>query len=216
MPNVKISELPAITTPTTSDLVPVVQSGSTDKITRGNFLKNVDADMTSSDVTTNNVTSSKHGFAPKSPADATQFLNGAATPAFAAVKDSDLSTSDITTNDASTTKHGFVLKATAPSAGLRNVVAIDNGETVYKNAALFDATNPADLGSASPGSAMTAARRDHVHNTPAGGGTGNVYFPLEKAKGSADTPDDEFNSGTLDAKWTVVDGGSGTVDMLAS
>src|SRR5690349_21382145 len=110
MPNVKISELPAITTPTTSDLVPVVQSGSTDKITRGNFLKNVDADMTSSDVTTNNVTSSKHGFAPKSPADATQFLNGDTTPAFAAVKDSDLSTSDITTNNASTSKHGFLKK----------------------------------------------------------------------------------------------------------
>src|SRR5690349_18753533 len=110
MPNVKISELPAITTPTTSDLVPVVQSGSTDKITRGNFLKNVDADMTTSDVTTNNVSSTKHGYAPKSPADATQFLNGAATPAFAAVKDSDLSTSDVTTNNASTSKHGFLKK----------------------------------------------------------------------------------------------------------
>jgi hypothetical protein len=63
-----------------------------------------------SDVTTNDVTSSKHGFAPKSPADATKFLNGAATPAFAQVKDSDLSTSDITTNDASVSKHGFLKK----------------------------------------------------------------------------------------------------------
>jgi hypothetical protein len=63
------------------------------------------------DVTTLNVTSTAHGLSPKSPADATQFLNGAATPAYAAVKDSDLSTSDITTNDVSTTKHGFAPKA---------------------------------------------------------------------------------------------------------
>lgn len=70
-----------------------------------------ESDLSLSDVTTDNVSSTKHGFAPKSPADATQFLNGAATPAFAAVKDSDLSTSDITTNNVSTTKHGFVPKA---------------------------------------------------------------------------------------------------------
>lgn len=44
-----------------------------------------DAQLSLSDVTTNNVTSSKHGFVPKSPADATQFLNGGATPAFGAI-----------------------------------------------------------------------------------------------------------------------------------
>lgn len=43
----------------------------------------VDTFAAATDVTTNNVTSSAHGFAPKSPADATKFLNGAATPAFA-------------------------------------------------------------------------------------------------------------------------------------
>lgn len=69
-----------------------------------------DAQIASTDITTNNVTSTKHGFAPKSPADATQFLNGAATPAFSAVKDSDLSTTDITTNNVSTSKHGFAPK----------------------------------------------------------------------------------------------------------
>lgn len=63
------------------------------------------------DNTTQNVTSTRHGYAPKSPADATKFLNGAATNAYAQVKDSDLSTSDITTNDVSTTKHGFTPKA---------------------------------------------------------------------------------------------------------
>jgi hypothetical protein len=69
-----------------------------------------EAALALTDITTNNVTSTKHGFAPKSPADATQFLNGAATPAFAAVKDSDLSTSDVTTNNATTAKHGFLKK----------------------------------------------------------------------------------------------------------
>lgn len=68
------------------------------------------------DITTGNVTSTKHGFAPKSPADATKFLNGAATPAFALVKDSDLSTSDITTNDYTTSKHGFVPKGSTDTA----------------------------------------------------------------------------------------------------
>ncbi len=69
-----------------------------------------EAALALTDITTNNVTSTNHGFAPKSPADATQFLNGAATPAFAAVKDSDLSTSDITTNNATASKHGFLKK----------------------------------------------------------------------------------------------------------
>lgn len=67
---------------------------------------------------------------------------------------------------ASTSKRGLMLQASAPAAGLRNIPAIDNAETVWKVAALFDATNPANLGTASPGTAMTAARRDHVHNTP--------------------------------------------------
>jgi hypothetical protein len=71
----------------------------------------LESDITLADNTTDNVTSTKHGFAPKSPADATMFLNGAATPAYALVKDSDLSTSDITTNNVTTAKHGFITKA---------------------------------------------------------------------------------------------------------
>lgn len=65
--------------------------------------------------------------------------------------------------NASTSAHGLLLKATAPASGVRNVVAIDNGETAYKNTALFDSTNPAALGTAAPGSSLIAARRDHVH-----------------------------------------------------
>lgn len=36
---------------------------------------------------------------------------------------------------------------------------------------------------------------------------------LEFGKTDTDTPDDDFDSGTLDVKWTVVSGSSGTVDM---
>jgi hypothetical protein len=87
-----------------------------------------------------------------------------------AVTDATISTSDVTTNNASTTKHGWLLKATAPSSGLRNIVAIDNGETVYKNAAMFDATSPSTQAfgdAATVGTAMTSARRDHKHAMPA-------------------------------------------------
>jgi hypothetical protein len=66
-----------------------------------------DSDLALTDITTNNVTNLKHGFAPKSPADVTKFLNGGASPAYAAVKDSDLSLSNITTNDVSIARHGF-------------------------------------------------------------------------------------------------------------
>ena len=94
----------------------------------------------------------------------------AATTDFAAASHNQAETTitftDVSTGNASTTAHGFAPKATAPASGLRSVLAIDNGETVRSDKALFDATNPAALGTASPGTAMTAARRDHVHALP--------------------------------------------------
>lgn len=140
---------------------PVLGTPSSGTLTNATGLPEGGLSLT--DITTNNVTSTKHGFAPKSPADATQFLNGAATPAYAAVKDSDLATTDITTNDASTTKHGFLVKAIAPAANVLNVPGITNGETVYTNKSLFDGTNPAEIGTAAPGTSLVAAHRDHVH-----------------------------------------------------
>lgn len=113
------------------------------------------------------VSVSAHGLCPKAPNAAAQYLNGVG--AWDTVQETDLGFSDLTTSDASTTKHGFLIKATAPAAGIRNVVAIDNGETVYKNAALLDDTNPAALGTASPGTSLVAARRDHVHTLVKGG-----------------------------------------------
>lgn len=43
--------------------------------------------------------------------DATKFLNGAATPAYAKVKDTDLAVTDVTGNNVSTAAHGFAPKA---------------------------------------------------------------------------------------------------------
>lgn len=104
-----------------------------------------DSDLAVTDITTNNVTNLKHGFAPKSPADVTKFLNGGASPAYAAVKDSDLSLSDITTNDVSVTAHGFAPKAPNDATkflnglGLWTVPAGGGGSA--PSSALDDGTN---------------------------------------------------------------------------
>lgn len=98
-----------------------------------------EANLSTSDITTNNVTSTKHGLAPKSPADATQFLNGAATSVFALVKDSDLSTTDITTNDVTTSKHGFVPKATnVVSQALMSTATYGTVDTLLSTTAAVD------------------------------------------------------------------------------
>lgn len=75
------------------------------------------------DITTLNASSTLHGLQPKSPADATKFLNGAATPAYAAVKESDLATTDVTTNDVTSTKHGLAPKAPADATKFLNGAA---------------------------------------------------------------------------------------------
>lgn len=45
-------------------------------------------------------------------------------------------------------------------------------------------------------------------------GSSNVPDLINSTKASADTPDDEFPTSSLDAKWTVVDGSSGTVGLI--
>lgn len=74
---------------------------------------------------------------------------------------------DVTTLNASTSLHGLSPKATAPASGLLSVHAIGNGETARTDKPLFDTTNPAALGTAGPGTALVAARRDHIHALPA-------------------------------------------------
>jgi hypothetical protein len=100
----------------------------------------------------------------------------AATSDFAAASHNQAETTitftDVATGNASTTAHGYAPKATAPAAGLVSVLAIGNGETVRSDKALFDTTNPAALGSVGPGTAVVAARRDHVHAMPSAANVG--------------------------------------------
>lgn len=82
-----------------------------------------DVDVHFTDVTTGNASSTKHGFQKKSPADATKFLNGAATPDYAAVKESDLALTDVTSNDVTSTKHGLAPKSPADATKFLNGAA---------------------------------------------------------------------------------------------
>ena len=93
--------------------------------------------------------------------------DNAANTSIVATKLDDFATPDNNTDlNANTTNHGLLLAAVAPASPLTNIVAIENGETVYKLKALFDTTHPEALGTAAEGSAATAARRDHVHTLP--------------------------------------------------
>lgn len=100
--------------------------------------------------------------------------NGSAgDPTFRAIADADIPSAIARDSEipaaATTSAAGLAPQAVAPAAGRRSVVAIDNAETGYKVAELFDATNPtaeASGSTASVGTAMTAARRDHRHAMP--------------------------------------------------
>lgn len=82
-----------------------------------------------------------------------------------AVTEAKQTLADNTTANVTTSAHGYAPKVTAPAAGIRNILAIDNGETTLKNTALFDNTNPAGLGTVGPGTSLIAARRDHIHSS---------------------------------------------------
>lgn len=60
------------------------------------------------DITTNNVSTSAHGFVKKLSGTATDFYNGAGN--FLSVAESVITFTDITTNNSSTSKHGYLLK----------------------------------------------------------------------------------------------------------
>lgn len=82
------------------------------------------------------------------------------------VPDTGVAFTDNTTGNASTSAHGFAPKMAAPAAGLLNVLGTANGDIAPEAKGLFDATAPAELGTASSGTSVLAARRDHVHQMP--------------------------------------------------
>lgn len=92
------------------------KSGGTDPI-------KLDELAAPTDVVTLNVSSTAHGLAPKSSADATKFLNAAATPAYANVKDSDLALTDVVSNNVTSTAHGFAPKSPADATKFMNGAA---------------------------------------------------------------------------------------------
>jgi hypothetical protein len=66
--------------------------------------------------------------------------------------------------NASTTAHGLAPLVVDPASAVqRHVLCTDNGETVRKDADLFDATHPEAIGTATEGTSLLASHRDHVH-----------------------------------------------------
>lgn len=144
-----------------------------------------EADITLADNTTDNVSSTKHGFAPKSPADATTFLNGAATPAYAQVKDSDLSTTDITTNNFTSSKHGFAPKSPADATQFLNGAAtpafasvkdsdLSTSDITTNNVSITKHGFTPKL----PNDAAKYLDGTGAFSVPAGGGGGSSYLTL--------------------------------------
>lgn len=182
-----------------------------------------DATISTTDVTTNNVSSTKHGFAPKGDGSTTKFLNanGAySTPDV--TTDATLTTTDITTNDVSITKHGFAPKApndatkyldgtgtySVPAGGSFATPAIVLGTTAAAGSAstgirsdstvvAFDTTAPSTQAysdAAAVGVAAVAARRDHKHGMPAAAGLYGAYLCYQDQKASG-TGGGDFTSG---------------------
>lgn len=94
------------------------------------------------DNTNYNVSTSRHGLAPKLPSDATKFFDG--TGAYDTVKDSDLSTSDVTVNNVAITKHGFVPKA--PNDDLKFLDGTGNWDTIKEADLLLSDNFMGDVG----------------------------------------------------------------------
>ncbi len=121
-----------------------------------------DSTISFTDITTNNVSITKHGFAPKAPNDATKYLDGTGaytTPSGGAPAESAVTFTDITTNNSSTSKHGFLKKLdgtatnymdgsgnwSAPAGGGSELVFI--AAHTASNSATLDFTDLADYAS---------------------------------------------------------------------
>lgn len=159
-----------------------------------------------------------------SPSDATQFLNGAASPTYAQVKDSDLSTSDITTNNASDSKHGFLPKLSGvateyldgsgnwstPAGGGGGGGGSGTSEVLVRPAALFNApdggsyatlTNALILAEDTDVSALTAS-----FECPSNGTTYAMFVAEVNSSGAIQstlgtTESIEFDAGNQSARF---------------
>lgn len=166
-----------------------------------------EADLATTDVTTINVTSTKHGLAPKAPADATKFLNGAATPAYASPKDTDLATTDVTGNNVGSTKHGFAPKSPADATQFLNGAATPAYAAVKDtDLATTDVTgnnvtiSKHGFAPKAPNDATKYLDGTGAYSTPSGGG--GSYRPYIDTIALDGTYGDDFTAASLDGKWT--------------
>lgn len=84
-----------------------------------------EAELSLSDNTTANATSTKHGFCPKAPGNAAHFLNGANPPAFAAPTASNVGLGNVT-NTSDANKPVSTAQQTALDLKMNNIVGVDN------------------------------------------------------------------------------------------
>jgi hypothetical protein len=158
------------------------------------------------------------GLVPVSPGDATQFLNGDTTPAYAAVKDSDLATSDVTTNNVTSTKHGFAPKPPADATKFLNGAAtpafaqvkdsdLSTSDITTNNVS----TTKHGFAPKLPNDATKFLDGTGAYSVPAGGGGGGgAVWATEDSRvapASANALDDEFEGAAgaaIAAAWTAV------------
>jgi len=94
------------------------------------------------------------------------------------------------------------------ATGILDQLSTTQGAVLYRGASAWLALGPGTAGH------LLSTGGSGVDPSWAAAG-GAVWSPiLDDKPGAADTPDDEFTAGTLDAKWTLVSGASGTVDPL--
>ena len=97
--------------------------------------------------------------------------------------------------------------------GAKSIIVVASATDVWKFA---DADDFAYMQSPTVASGDDLHFEGTIHNSTGGdiGLLGSTFSPILDHKATIDTPDDEFDAATLDAKWTVVTGASGTVDLL--
>jgi hypothetical protein len=183
---VKISGLtPKAATIADTDLVEVSQSAGggtyvSRSVTGANIKALVtDANLTTSDITTNNVSTTKHGFVPKAPNDTTKFLRGdgtwsAALPVELVVAASDETTA-LTTGTAKVTfrmPHAMTLTgvraslSTAQASGSIFTVDInEGGTTVLSTKLTIDNTEKTSTTAATPAVISDSALADDAEIT---------------------------------------------------
>jgi hypothetical protein len=149
-----------VTTPLTKtgNSLGVVNQGTTTQVLHGNAAGNasfsavVEADITLANNTTNDVTSTKHGYAPISPGDATLFLNGAATPAYTSPRI--LPVTAKTTTYTATTADGVITVTAAAPWTLTLFTAVGNAGRVLR-IKRTDASNTTNFVTVDPNASET-------------------------------------------------------------